>query len=177
MFSLCRSIACRRFCALSGSVLLLRCATMFITSLSVPGSHLECAPRVSHWFYCYAVAQNCNFDVVCEVQPKSLGNLNDIQTEFCRDSRSLVGQAVPVLNRSANCKPVLRLHFCLVIFLAVSVIFFSNCIGGFSRAENMHPILVKLKKLQHKPFKYLRKPLVKGLWAKAKLFVVKMLQG
>lgn len=40
-----RSIACRRFCALSGSVLLLRCATMFITSLSVPGSHLECAPR------------------------------------------------------------------------------------------------------------------------------------
>ncbi|XP_050725059.1 ceramide phosphoethanolamine synthase-like isoform X3 [Eriocheir sinensis] len=41
-----RSIACRRFCALSGSVLLLRCATMFITSLSVPGSHLECAPRI-----------------------------------------------------------------------------------------------------------------------------------
>ncbi|KAG0696568.1 Sphingomyelin synthase-related protein 1 [Chionoecetes opilio] len=39
------SIACRRFCALSGSVLLLRCATMFITSLSVPGHHLECAPR------------------------------------------------------------------------------------------------------------------------------------
>ncbi|XP_071539189.1 sphingomyelin synthase-related protein 1-like [Panulirus ornatus] len=40
-----RSIAVRRFCALSGSVFLLRCATMFITSLSVPGSHLECAPR------------------------------------------------------------------------------------------------------------------------------------
>lgn len=40
-----RSIAIRRFCALSGSVFLLRCATMFITSLSVPGSHLECAPR------------------------------------------------------------------------------------------------------------------------------------
>ncbi|KAK7067096.1 Sphingomyelin synthase-related protein 1 [Halocaridina rubra] len=41
-----RSIAMRRFFALSGSVFLLRCATMFITSLSVPGSHLECAPRV-----------------------------------------------------------------------------------------------------------------------------------
>nr|XP_045618737.1 sphingomyelin synthase-related protein 1-like isoform X2 [Procambarus clarkii]XP_045618738.1 sphingomyelin synthase-related protein 1-like isoform X2 [Procambarus clarkii] len=40
-----RSIAIRRFCALSGSVFLLRCATMFITSLSVPGSHLECEPR------------------------------------------------------------------------------------------------------------------------------------
>lgn len=40
-----RSIALRRFCALSGSVFLLRCATMFITSLSVPGSHLDCAPR------------------------------------------------------------------------------------------------------------------------------------
>ncbi|XP_069945740.1 sphingomyelin synthase-related protein 1 isoform X2 [Cherax quadricarinatus] len=40
-----RSIAIRRFCALSGSVFLLRCATMFITSLSVPGSHLQCEPR------------------------------------------------------------------------------------------------------------------------------------
>ncbi|CAL4107814.1 unnamed protein product, partial [Meganyctiphanes norvegica] len=40
-----RSIALRRFSALSGSVFLLRCATMFITSLSVPGSHLDCAPR------------------------------------------------------------------------------------------------------------------------------------
>ncbi|KAK4299027.1 hypothetical protein Pmani_028663 [Petrolisthes manimaculis] len=40
-----RSIAIRRFCALSGSVFLLRCATMFITSLSVPGTHLDCAPR------------------------------------------------------------------------------------------------------------------------------------
>ncbi|MCL4126031.1 UNVERIFIED_CONTAM: hypothetical protein GTU68_025628 [Idotea baltica] len=40
-----RSIMMRRFSALSGSVFLLRCATMFITSLSVPGHHLECAPR------------------------------------------------------------------------------------------------------------------------------------
>ncbi|KAL7647158.1 UNVERIFIED_CONTAM: hypothetical protein RMT77_002416 [Armadillidium vulgare] len=40
-----RSIMLRRFAALSGSVFLLRCATMFITSLSVPGHHLDCAPR------------------------------------------------------------------------------------------------------------------------------------
>ncbi len=36
----------RRFFALTGTVFLLRYVTMMITSLSVPGSHLECAPRV-----------------------------------------------------------------------------------------------------------------------------------
>lgn len=37
-----RLILLRRFFALGGTVFLLRCFTMLITSLSVPGSHLEC---------------------------------------------------------------------------------------------------------------------------------------
>lgn len=35
----------RRFFALSGTVFLLRCITMLITSLSVPGAHLQCQPK------------------------------------------------------------------------------------------------------------------------------------
>ncbi|XKL61211.1 hypothetical protein PGB90_008268 [Kerria lacca] len=42
-----RFILLRRFFALCGTVFLLRCITMLITSLSVPGSHLKCSPRIS----------------------------------------------------------------------------------------------------------------------------------
>ncbi|CAG9766550.1 unnamed protein product [Ceutorhynchus assimilis] len=40
-----RFILLRRFFSLSGTVFLLRCITMLITSLSVPGTHLQCEPR------------------------------------------------------------------------------------------------------------------------------------
>ncbi|XP_016421920.1 sphingomyelin synthase-related protein 1 isoform X2 [Sinocyclocheilus rhinocerous] len=41
-----RSILFRRLCNLTGTVFLLRCVTMFVTSLSVPGHHLQCSGKM-----------------------------------------------------------------------------------------------------------------------------------
>lgn len=41
-----RSILMRRLCSLMGTVFMLRCITMFVTSLSVPGQHLQCTGKM-----------------------------------------------------------------------------------------------------------------------------------
>ena len=44
---LARFVIMRRMFSLTGTVFMLRCVTMLITSLSVPGRHLQCEPKVT----------------------------------------------------------------------------------------------------------------------------------
>ncbi|XP_066915671.1 sphingomyelin synthase-related protein 1-like isoform X1 [Clytia hemisphaerica] len=46
-----RLVVFRRSCAISGTIFLLRCFTMYVTSMSVPGKHLQCSPTKYATFY------------------------------------------------------------------------------------------------------------------------------
>uniref|UniRef100_T2M797 Sphingomyelin synthase-related protein 1 n=1 Tax=Hydra vulgaris TaxID=6087 RepID=T2M797_HYDVU len=46
-----RLVVFRRSCALAGTIFLFRCFTMYVTSLSVPGKHLDCSPTKYGTFY------------------------------------------------------------------------------------------------------------------------------
>ena len=51
-----RFVVLRRSCAILGTIFLLRCFTIYVTSLSVPAKHSECFPTVSYFLtYLYYI--------------------------------------------------------------------------------------------------------------------------